>query len=57
MVLRIFKIAKPGVPFLVESSKIENATFPYKTALSEANDNTNRIGECKMELSQRTKFC
>ena len=29
--------------FLVESTKIENATFPYKTALSEANVKTNKI--------------
>ena len=27
---------KTGALFLVESTKIENATFPYKTALSEA---------------------
>ena len=30
-------IQKTGVPFLVESSKIENTSFPFKTALSEAN--------------------
>ena len=30
--------------FLVESTKIENITFPYKTALSEANVKTNRMG-------------
>ena len=41
--------------FLVESTRIENATFPYKTALSEANVKTN--GEYKMDLSQRTEFC
>ena len=29
--------------FLVESTKIENASFPYKTAISEANAKTNRI--------------
>ena len=29
--------------FLVESTKIENATFPYKTALSEGNVNANRM--------------
>ena len=27
----------PEYHFLVESTKIENATFPYKAALSEAN--------------------
>ena len=30
--------------FLVESTRVENATFPYKTALSEANVETNRMG-------------
>ena len=29
--------------FLVKSSKIENASFLYKTAISEANVKTNRI--------------
>ena len=43
--------------FLVESTKIENSKFPYKTALTEANVKTNRIGEYKMNLSQRTEFC
>ena len=33
--------------FLVESTKIENATFPYKTALSEANVKTSRMGNTK----------
>ena len=28
---------KTGVQFLVESTKIENASFPYKTAISEPN--------------------
>ena len=32
--------------FLVESTKIENAIFPNKTVLSEANVKTNRMG-CK----------
>ena len=43
--------------FLVESTKIENALFPYKTAVSEANVKTNRMSEYKMDLSQRTEFC
>ena len=30
-------------PFFVEGTKIENTTFPYKTALSEANFKTNRM--------------
>ena len=29
--------------FLVESTKIENASFPYKTAISEANVKTNKM--------------
>ena len=29
--------------FLVESTKIENASFPYKTAISEANVKTIRM--------------
>ena len=29
--------------FLVESTKIENASFPYNTAISEANVKANRI--------------
>ena len=29
--------------FLVESTKIENASFPYKTSVSEANAKTNRM--------------
>ena len=33
--------------FLVENTKIENATFPYKTALWEANVKTNRMGSAK----------
>ena len=33
--------------FLVESAKIENATFSYKTPLSEANVKTNRVGSTK----------
>ena len=34
---------KLGYHFLVESTVIENATFPYKTAQSEANFKTNRM--------------
>ena len=33
--------------FLVESTKIENVTFPYKTTLSEANVKTNRMASRK----------
>ena len=40
--------------FLVESVKIENASFPYKSAISEVNVKTNAM---KMDLSQRQEFC
>ena len=33
---------------LVESTKIENAPFPYKTATSEANVKTNRVVSTKL---------
>ena len=29
--------------FLIESTKIENASFPYKAAISETNVKTNRM--------------
>ena len=32
---------------LVESTKIDNITFPYKTALSEVDVKTNRMGSTK----------
>ena len=34
--------------FIVESTKIDNITFPYKTALSEANVKTNGMGSTKL---------
>ena len=34
---------KTGGPFLVESKKIENLSFPFKTAISEANVKINRM--------------
>ena len=44
--------------FLVESTKIENITFPYKTALSEANVKTNRIGSTKLTYhKERSLAC
>ena len=42
--------------FVVESTKIENALFPYKIALSEANGKTNRMANLKMDLSERKEF-
>ena len=38
--------------FLIESRKIENAAFPYKTALSEANVETNRMGSTKGTITK-----
>ena len=41
------KYAKPfqktGVPFLIQSTKFETGTFPYKPVLSEAKVKTNRM--------------
>ena len=42
--------------FFVESTKIESATFPYKTALSEDNVKTNRIGSTKWSYSNDRSF-
>ena len=41
--------------FLVESTKIENASFRYQTAISEANDKTNKIVTTK-ELSFASNY-
>ena len=38
---------KTGVPILVQSTKIENASFSYKTVMSEANVKTNTIVRTK----------
>ena len=40
-------VKKLEYDFLLESSKNENATFPYKTARSVANVRTNRLGSNK----------
>ena len=42
--------------FLVESTKIDNITFPYKTALSEANVKTNRMGSTKWTYHKEQSF-
>ena len=39
---------KTGVPFLGESTKIENASFPFKTAILEANVKTNWMVSTKL---------
>ena len=47
---------KIGVLFLVESTKIENASFPYKTAISEANVKTNRMASTKSTYHKEWSF-
>ena len=42
--------------FLVASTKIVNITFPYKTALSEANVKTNRMGRTKLTYHKEWSF-
>ena len=38
--------------FLLESTKIDSITFPYKTALSEANVKTYRMGSIKLTFTK-----
>ena len=42
--------------FLVESTKIESASFPYKTAISEANVKTNRMVTTKWVYHRERSF-
>ena len=42
--------------FLVESIKIENALFPYKTAISEANVKTNKMVTTKWTHQNERSF-
>ena len=42
--------------FLVETTKIENTLFPFKTALSEANVNTNRMAATKWTYYKEWSF-
>ena len=42
--------------FLVESTKIDSITFPYKTALSEANVKTSRMGSTKLNYRKAWSF-
>ena len=42
--------------FLFESTKIENATFLYKIALSETTIKTNRLGSIKWTYHKRRNF-
>ena len=41
---------------LAERTKIDNITFPYKTALSEANAKTNRMGSTKLTYHKEWSF-
>ena len=42
--------------FLVKSSKTENASFPYKTAISEVNVKTNRMVSTKWAYHKERSF-
>ena len=42
--------------FLVEAAKIENTSFPFKTAQSEANVKTNRIATTKWTYHKEWSF-
>ena len=42
--------------FLVETTKIENTSFPFKTALSEANAKTNRMATTKWTYHKEWRF-
>ena len=42
--------------FLVQSTNIENETFPHKTALPEANVKTNRMGSTKWTYHKERSF-
>ena len=42
--------------FLVERTKIEKASFPYKTAISEANVKTNRMVTTKWAFRRERSF-
>ena len=47
---------KIGARFLTESTKIENALFPYKAALSEVNVETNRMESTKWTYQKERSF-
>ena len=49
-------IKKLEYHFLVESTKTDNITFPYKTALSEANVETNRMESTKLTHHKEQSF-
>ena len=47
---------KNGVPILVESTKIENVSFAYKTAISETNVKINRMMSTKWTYHKERSF-
>ena len=47
---------KTGVSLLVESSSSENASFPYKAAISEANVKTKRMVSTKWSYHIEWRF-
>ena len=49
-------ILKLEYRFLVEITKIENASFPYKTAMSEANVKTNKMVTTKWTYQRERSF-
>ena len=42
--------------FLVKITKIENASIPYKTAISEANVKTNEVASAKWTYHKERSF-
>ena len=49
-------VKKLEYSFLEESTKIDNITFPYKTALSEDNFKTNGMGSTKLAYRKEQSF-
>ena len=49
-------LKKLGHHFLVESTEIENASFPYKTVLSEANVKANKMITTKWTYQKERNF-
>ena len=47
---------KLGYRFLVESTNIENVSFPYKTVMAEANVKTNRMVSTKWTYQKEQSF-
>ena len=49
-------LKKPECSFLVERIKIENTSFPYKTAISETNVKANRMMSTKWSFRKELTF-